>query len=172
MNCSLQAQKFGDFVSLRQSFYILCPQDSQRHHQYAVHHHTGQNADQRCQRVGAVSGVAAEKAIHQTVHCPRGAAHQDRGQHRLCEQLDVPGLLRGILPHEEQIQAADGQIAAQRRNGRAVNVDVRIAHQNVIHDHFHHAAGDDGENGKLLLAVGLQNGVGENHETNEDQCDA
>ena len=53
-----------------------------------------------------------------------------------------------------------------------MDVDVRVPHQNVVHDHLHHTAGDDSENGQLFLTVGLQNSIGQNHQADEDQSNA
>ena len=53
-----------------------------------------------------------------------------------------------------------------------MDVDVRIAHQDVVHDHLDHTAGNDGEDGDALPAVSLQDGVGQDHQADEDEGDA
>lgn len=53
-----------------------------------------------------------------------------------------------------------------------MDVDVRVAHQHVVHDDLGDAAGDHGADGDTLMAVGLQNGVGQRHEADEDAGDA
>ena len=149
-------QKFDKFLPVGNGADVLRPQNAQGDDQDGVHHHTGADAHHRGDGVGAVGGVTAgEGPVHEAVHRPGGAAHEDGGQDRLCEQLDIVGLLRGVLPHEEQVQPHDDHVTAQGGDGRAVDVDIRIPHQDIVHHDFRDAAGDDGEDGNPLLAVGL-----------------
>ena len=53
-----------------------------------------------------------------------------------------------------------------------MDVDVRIPHQEIVHDDLDDAADDHGEDGQLLLAVGLQDSVGQDHQADEDQGNA
>ena len=53
-----------------------------------------------------------------------------------------------------------------------MDVDVRIPHQEIVHDDLDDAADDHGEDGRLLLAVGLQDSVGQDHQADEDEGDA
>ena len=112
--------------------------------------------------------AAGEGPVREAVHRPDRAAHQRRGQNGLGEELEIAGLFGGVLPDEKQVQAHDDQIAAQGGDGRAVDVDFRIPHQDIVHYDFGDAAGDDGEDGQFLLSVGLENGVGQNHEADKD----
>ena len=165
-------QKFGYFFTFRQGFYILRPQNPQGDDQDPVDHHAGQNTAEGGQRVDTVGAVAAENSGNKAAHGPRGGTHHGGSKHRLDKELDVSGLLGGVFPHEEQVQHADGQVAAQGGDGRAMDVDLRVAHKDIVHDHLHYAAGDHGENRQLFLAVGLQDGVGQDHQADEDQGDA
>ena len=82
------------------------------------------------------------------------------------------GLAGGVLPDEEEVQPGDDAVAAEGGPGGAVDVDVGVPHEDVVHHDLHDAAHDDGEDGQVLLAVGLQDGVGEDHEADEDAGDA
>ena len=53
-----------------------------------------------------------------------------------------------------------------------MNVDFRIAHQSVVHGDLGQSAENHGKDRQFFLAVGLQNGVGQNHQADKNGCDA
>ena len=91
---------------------------------------------------------------------------------RLEEQLHVAGPLGHNKAHHDQIQHRDDNIAEDGAHRGALNVDLRVPHQEEVGHHLHDAPDEHGADGDLGQTVGLQDGVGQEHDAHEHRGDA
>ena len=72
----------------------------------------------------------------------------------------------------QQIQPRNDGVAQQRPDGRAVDGDGRVRHQQVVSGNFHPPAGKQGDDRDALLAVGLQDACRGDHQAHKHRGDA
>ena len=159
-------QKICDFFALGQEHTVIVGNHPQTDHHNNIHGYSHKNRQRAAQQATACHGANEPGAQE------RGAAHDGSGQSGLCHiSYDAWGGAN-YLAHGKDVQNGDRQITAQRSYGSALDVNGRIADQDVIDNNLNDAANEHIHYRQIHIAVGLHERIGQQYRAVEDDANA